>query len=210
MGIWDWLHYNIIDNFGVYPDPEGKFPKPDINILAPSGTQFTAPLPGTVSGIDYNSSFGDVVTINLDNPINGAATHYAFLHLSTIAPLKVGQHVNVGDILGTGGGGQSKSGAAPGFALTASDKYGFGAGWANNVKGSWINPQLDPTNLFNQLSGQHVVSGIGGSGGGTSNGISNLLGIQLPTAAQWTQGGFVVFGAIVVLIALILMFKGGS
>lgn len=210
-----WWNFPFIDNFGFFPDPEGSFPKPDVNVLAPAGTAFTAPLSGTVSGIDYNSSFGDVVTVNLDNPINGAATHYAFLHLSSIAPLKVGQHVKVGDILGTGGGGQSKSGADPGFAFTSSSMYGFGSGWANNVKGSWINPQLDSTNFLHQLSGQNLVSGISGGGGGTGiiptglgPGLGNFLG--LPTANQLTQGGFIVFGAIVVLIALVLIFKGGK
>lgn len=205
MAIQDWWKFPILDNFGFFPDPEGNYPKPDINIEAPAGTLFTAPLAGKVSGIDYNSSFGDVITINLDNPINGAATHYAFLHLSKIAPLQIGQHVTPGEVLGIGGGGQSKSGSSPGFAFTASDKYGYGAGWANNVKGSWINPQLDPTNFIGKLSGQNIVSGVAGNGAG---GIGSTLGITLPTVGQWTQTGFVIVGAIIVIIALVLMFKG--
>jgi hypothetical protein len=204
MAITPWWKYPIIDLFGQYPDPEGAFPKPDINIEAPAGTLFTAPLPGTVSGIDYQSSFGDVITVNLDNPINGAATHYAFLHLSKIAPVQIGEHVTAGEVLGIGGGGQSKSGSSPGFALTASSSYGYGSGWANNVKGTWINPQLDPTNLFNSIAGGNVISGISGG----NNPVSNALGIQLPTVNQWTQAGFVIVGAIIVIIALILMLKG--
>lgn len=194
MAIADWWTFPMIDLFGQAPDPEGPFPKPDVNISAPAGTLFTAPLPGTVSGIDFNSPFGDVITINLDNPINGSATHYAFLHLSNIAPLNVGQHVTAGEVLGVGGGGQSKSGASPGFAFTPSSMYGFGSGWANNVHnvgskgGAWINPQLDPTNFLHQLSGQNLVSGIKGSASGNCcNGdlgceiCMNTIGLTAPS-----------------------------
>ena len=141
----NWWQANRIDNFGQYPDPEGAFPKPDSNILVPAGTVFTTLFPGTVTGIDTSSSYGNVVTIKLDKPLNPVANHIAYLHLTSPYPgLKVGAHVTSGQKIGIGGGGVSRSGAAPGFALTASDMYGNGSGWADNVKGSWINPLLNP------------------------------------------------------------------
>jgi len=141
----NWWQANRIDNFGAYPDPEGAFPKPDSNILVPAGTVFTTLFPGTVTGIDTSSSYGNVVTIKLDNAINPAATHIAYLHMTSIWPsLKVGSKVTSGQKIGIGGGGASTSGAMPGFALTSSDMYGHGTGWADNVKGSWINPLLNP------------------------------------------------------------------
>lgn len=210
-----WYQYPQINNFGAYPDPEGAFPKPDVNILAPSGTPFTAPLAGTISGIDTTSSFGDVVTVNLDQPINDSATHYAFLHLSSITPGDfLGEHVNAGDLLGYGGGNQSPSGAMPGFALTASDQYGFGSGWANNVQGTWINPQLDPTSLLNSLAGGNTIPSNISTGSGTSScDASNPIygGLcQYLNPTHLTQGGFILFGAIVALLAIYLVFKGQS
>lgn len=203
----NWWQYPEINNFGSYPDPEGAFPKPDVNIIAPAGTKFTAPLSGVVSGIDTTSPFGDVVTVNLDSPINDSATHYAFLHLSSIAPgLQVGEHINAGDLLGIGGGNQSTSGADPGFALTSSDQYGFGAGWYNNVQGSWINPKLDPTTLLNSLSVAPPPS-TGSSGCNSSNPIYGWI-CNLFSPDRLTRTAIVIFGMILLVIAFYLFFSG--
>lgn len=155
----NWWTANRIDNFGQYPDPEGAFPKPDSNILVPGGTIFTTLFPGTVTGVDTSSSYGNVVTIKLDNAINPAATHIAYLHLTSPYPgLKVGDHVTSGQKVGIGGGGASTSGAMPGFALTSSDMYGHGTGWADNVKGSWINPLLNPVPVLDAAKAGKLAS----------------------------------------------------
>ena len=56
-----WLAYlapNLrIDKYGS-PDPLGPYGKPDSNIECPDGTLITALLPGTVSGLVTNPSWG--------------------------------------------------------------------------------------------------------------------------------------------------------
>lgn len=148
-----WYNLPQINNFGTYPDPVGNYPKPDINIIAPEGTPFTAPASGTVTSIDTMSFFGPSITVQFDNPPNSTAQYYAFNYLASIAnSLHVGQHVNTGDILGYGGDYQNNSGGSVAFAFSAGPAYGKGPGWTENVIGTWINPALDPTNFLASLT----------------------------------------------------------
>jgi len=144
-----WYTYPYIANIGT-PDPYGGFPKPDVNVAAPSGTPITALLPGTVSGVNSIGGaippYGAVVTIKLQTPINSLATHTAYLHLRSVAPnITPGTFVNSGDIIGYSGG-TSPAGsqpAYPGFALYNGDYYGQGSAWnlmtQQNVTGP-LNP----------------------------------------------------------------------
>lgn len=148
-----WYNYPLIGGFGTYPDPAGNYPKPDINIIVPAGTPFTAPASGTVTNIDTSSSYGTSITVQFDNPPNTTALYYAFNYMSSIASgVGVGQHVNAGDILAYGGGGINNSGInTTAFAFSAGPAYGQGTGWTNNVIGSWINPSLDPSSYITSL-----------------------------------------------------------
>lgn len=205
----NWWTYNIDQQFGQVMDREGPFLKPDANIYAPANTAFTAILPGTVTGIDTTSSWGETVTVRLDNPINSVATHYSFLHLQSIAPgLYVGEHVNSGSLLGFGGGDQSISGADPGFALTASDNYGYGKGWSDNVTSNWINPLLNPNQIISDLkNGTLEQQSFQQSSSGSGKGIFSLLGQNFgPTSGQLQQFMFVSFGFTVILVGILVIF----
>lgn len=182
MAYQPWYTYNRIDNYGYYPDPEGAFPKPDSNIIGlPDGTPITALGSGTISGINNPfilgavPSWGQVITVKLDQPYNSVATHMAYLHLGSIAPgISLGQHVDVGDVLGYSG--SSVSGAATGFAFYNGDSYGYGPSWSQYVGSS----QLDPTAFLNivQMGG---LSTTNQSSGDTRT--TNLnTGITLPSA----------------------------
>lgn len=213
----NWWQANRIDNFGAYPDPEGAFPKPDSNIIVPQGTIFTTLFPGTVTGIDTRSSYGNVVTIKLDQPLNPSATHIAYLHLTAPYPgLKVGQHVTSGQKIGIGGGGVSASGAMPGFALTPSSAYGHGTGWADNVKGSWINPQLNPVPVLDAAYAGKLAS-FASQSTSSAGASSTSGGLQLETCsaldmacvfrnmqkeAVWYGEHIAVFGLALLLIIL--------
>lgn len=208
-----WYTYGRNDNFGSYPDPEGAFPKPDSNIIVPGKTVFTSLFPGTVSGIDSTSSYGQVITIKLDKPLNTAATHIAYLHLNSVSSnLKVGSHVNAGTIVGNGGAGQSMSGAPPGFALTQSDMYGHGSGWADNVKGTWINPLLNPVPVLEaakagKLGSLGATDPANTSGSNTDNNICAPWDIACmitnlqPTLVNWGEH-IAVFSIALLLVIL--------
>lgn len=150
-----WWNYPRIDNYGGV-DPQGNFKKPDSNILVPHGYPVASIEPGTVSGINTPNSnaipsFGAVVTIKLDNPVNSLATHLAFLHLADVT-VREGQRVMVGDVIGHAGDAGSAAGSAPaslGVALTPSDYYGFGSGWSYNAK---ADPQLNPVPLIESVA----------------------------------------------------------
>lgn len=143
-----WWSFQINGNFGHYPDTQGNYPKPDINMFGiPANFPIAAILPGTISGFsgDGSRSYGDVVTVKLDTPINAIATHYALLHLARLQPgIHIGQHVNPGDVLAYGGGNQSH-GSAPaalGFALLPGDDY---------ANGTWFNQYINtPSHVADQ------------------------------------------------------------
>lgn len=140
-----WYNYPDINNYGA-PDPYGGFPKPDINFAVPSGVPITTIASGTVSGIDAPDgtvpAWGHVVTIKLDLPYNSVATHIAYLHLSSVT-VTIGQHVNVGDIIGYSGGTNPGNGlqqAYPALALYNGDYYGYGASWSQYLGSQLLNP----------------------------------------------------------------------
>lgn len=159
-----WYTYSRIDGYGG-AEPYGNFPKPDSNILVPDGTAVTAPLAGVVSGINApdgsTPAWGYVVTIRLTTPYNSVADHIAFLHMSSIAPgLHVGMPVQVGQLLGTAGSGQSTppgtQPAALGFAFYHGDYYGYGTTWSQYV-GS---PQLNPVPFLDALKKNSPITPI--------------------------------------------------
>lgn len=155
-----WWDAPIIDNWGQYPDPEGPFAKPDLNILLPANYPIVAPLPGKITGINAPDGsvpfFGATITVRMDKPINTVAVSYSFLHLQRIQPgLQVGMHINAGQVLAYGGAGQTAgvSKAAVGFALYPGDNYGFGPEWVQYIQrpSHTIDPRLDPHPLYNSI-----------------------------------------------------------
>lgn len=121
-----WWNFNITHGYGSFPDAQGYYFQPDNNIFGvPAGYPIAAILPGTVTGTHGSDvSYGGVVTVKLDNPINNLATHYAMLHMTRVTVSK-GTHINAGEILGYAGGNIT-AGSAPaslGFALYPGDDY---------------------------------------------------------------------------------------
>ena len=152
-----WWVYPIIDNWGVATDPQGAYPKPDINILLPANFPIANILPGTVSGIHRGDvSYGGTVTIKLDTPLNPLATHIAWNHLIAIAPgLQVGQRVNPGDIVAYGGADQSlgSAPAAVGFILYPGDNYASDGAFSKYFKyGQMPDSRLYPKPVLDALN----------------------------------------------------------
>lgn len=156
-----WWNYPRVDNYGS-PDPFGGFPKPDSNILVPDNYPVLNLLPGVVTGINSPSgqvpAWGTAITIKLDSPINSLATHEAYIHLAGLAPnIKVGTHLNMGDLIGYNGGNNATgSQKVPlGFALTPVDVYGYGAQWQQTVG----NAKLNPVPLLDSAKSGNLSSG---------------------------------------------------
>lgn len=181
-----WWNASNINNWGQYPDPQGNYPKPDINFILPANTPLPAILPGTVSGINSPSgevpAYGAVVTVKLDTPINDIATHYAYLHLKRVQDgLRIGQHVNIGDILGYAGGNitQGSAPAAMGFALYPGDYYGYGSYWNQYIhtKNHVADQRLNPTALINDITGGKTSNYLSDNGPASvgSQGLSGLI-----------------------------------
>lgn len=175
--IQGWWDASAINNWGSFPDPQGNFPKPDINFILPANTPIAAILPGVVSGVNQPPNkglpfppFGAVVTVKLDTPINDLANHYALLHLQRVT-VSVGQRVKIGDVLGYGGGNQTQGSApaAVGFALYPGDYYGYGPEWDKYIQTPNHVPdaRLNPTELINDITG-------GNGGKYLSNNLINL------------------------------------
>lgn len=122
---WWSSQFKRIDNLGAYPDPEGPYYKPDTNILIPPGYEVQAISPGTVTNVRDTSWGTWVVTVKLDSPINGEATHQFYEHMSA-ATVSAGQHINQGDLLGY----NNLSGASLGFGFYGGDIYGNDPGWS--------------------------------------------------------------------------------
>jgi hypothetical protein len=164
-----WWTFPQINNWGSFPDPQGYYPKPDVNVLLPANYPLAAIMAGTVTGINTPGSnavpsFGSVITIQMDQALNQIATHYAMLHLARIQPgLVPGSRVEVGDIIGYGGASQTQGSlpAAVGFALYPGDYYGFGPEWQQYINRPSKIPdaRLDPTALL-QAAATGTVNNI--------------------------------------------------
>lgn len=185
-----WWLFPRIDNLGQ-PDSFGGFPKPDSNIQLPDNFPIVNLLPGTVSGTNLGSdAWGASVTIRLDSPINSLADHFAFLHLADVT-VKVGDHVNTGDLIGHNGGNHAAgSQKVPlGVALYHGENYGHD-GWqyetqANLTGNGKLNivPLLDAakTGKLTLSVGPasplvYYNSSNGSSGTGVVNNIPDLIG----------------------------------
>lgn len=226
-----WYDFPEINNYGFYPDPEGAFPKPDINVGAPNGTPITNLLSGIISGINSPSgaipSWGQVVTVKLDKPLNSAATYEAYLHLGSIAPGDyVGEHVSVGDIIGYAG--PSVSGAETGYALQSGPDYGFGSGFSNpgssllnptnilqaaqnNSLGSLTSLDADTSGINNIWSFiQGVIAGTAGAGSVPPSlpSIPSISDIEGMVQTFAIQGMFIIAGLVLVIIGMWTVFKG--
>jgi murein DD-endopeptidase MepM/ murein hydrolase activator NlpD len=213
-----WYTFPRIDNFGQI-DPQGNFWKPDSNIQLPGGYPITALLSGTVTSVQPTTNWGgqSVVTVKLDTPLNSLATHTFYEHMSGIAPgLSVGQHVNAGDLIGY----NNPSGQVPlGFGLYSGDVYGSGSAW--QVLQQDLAPGgaglLNPTNLLNSAAQS------GGTWSGSGVVSYNPSGLNTSTGCQWydlpcwfqnqvesllISSGFVVFGLVLLLVGIIILFFG--
>lgn len=194
MTLAPWYQYRKIDDFGVYPDPDGAFPKPDINFFdIPDNYPITALLPGVVSGINSPIGiippFGAVVTIKLDKPINAIATHYAFLHLSAVHPgIVIGTPVNVGDVVGYAGGNAAAGTEKDplGFALYPGDFYGYGPDWTQYIQtpNNKADQRLNPIALLNAAKANNldITSPSNYSYSNTGQTNSNAVGRSLQRA----------------------------
>lgn len=210
-----WYAYPNINNYGAFPDPDGNFPKPDINFGVPDGVPITTLLPGTVSGINTpgNSSaspaWGQVVTLQLDQPWNSAATYISYLHLGSVS-VQEGQHLNAGDTVGVAGADSMGEHYRVGLAFQSGPYYGFGSGF--NSPGS---PALNPTTLLNEaLSGKITVPG-GATTATLSATTSSALGGLLPQALMdWISDpariAKMIAGVVLIGIALFFLISGND
>jgi murein DD-endopeptidase MepM/ murein hydrolase activator NlpD len=163
----EWYTYTISSTFGKI-DSEGNYWQPDVNFLAPWGSDVTALLPGTVTSVQRTSYGQTVITIKLDTPVNSLATHEFYEHLHD-ATVSQGTHVNDGDLIGHIN--YSGEGAPLGFGLYPGDVYGSGPGW--NVLQSDLAPGgaglLNPLSLIQSAKGGTLNTGSNGGGVSTSN-----------------------------------------
>ncbi|SRR6266581_517272 len=156
----DWFDYPWGIRFGTGDVAMGG--AHDATIKAPPNHPVTCIQPGTVCDLS-SPDWGEQVGLKLDSPYNGHA-YMVYLHLSAINPaLKMGQHVNAGNLIGWVGGannqaqysgtsnptGQNKlnttvmsSMVQVGIAVMDGPEYGSGAGWKTFPPIDWtLNPE---------------------------------------------------------------------
>ena len=154
-----WWAYQRIDNFGTI-DPQGNFWKPDSNIQIPGNYPIVAILPGTVTNVEQTAFGGQTaITVKLDSPLNGLATHTFYEHLSS-STVQPGQHVSQGDLIGY----NNPSGAVPlGFGFYSGDVYGHGTDWQvlQNDLAPGGAQLLNPVNFLNSMRAGTGVSTVG-------------------------------------------------
>jgi len=210
-----WYAYSRVDNYAVYPDPYGDFPKPDSNINAPAGTAITALASGVISGINAPNggampSFGQVVTIKLDNALNPIATHMAYLHLNGIASnVQIGQHVQAGDTIGYAGA-NAQGNAGTGFALYNGPYYGYGSSWSQYVGSSALNPVPFLNSLNASTGGSQLASGTIGATSLTGDLATSILSpyiapIEKSVTGTLAAGMFLVIGLVAIVGGLVLL-----
>jgi len=159
-----WYDYDIVVPFGNVNFDSALGGAHDLDLGCPANYPVTALLSGSISSITA-PAWGKQVGVALDHPINGKP-YCAYLHLSAVNPtLKVGQHIDVGEIVGWAGGGNTQaqyngthnptgqnflndtfnsSRIQAGFALMNGPEYGV-IGWSVFPPIDW---QLDPTPII--------------------------------------------------------------
>lgn len=209
MAALPWWDFSRIDNFGTAdpqgpqnPNTPGFFWKPDSNVQLPGNYPIVAILPGTVTSVQQTAFGGQTaITVRLDSPLNGLATHTFYEHMSgaTVAP---GQHVNRGDLLGY----NNPAGAVPlGFGFYSGDVYGHGADWQvlqNDLRpgGAQL---LNPVQFLDAMRAGTATPTIGMQG---AQGITP--GAPTINLAGFGQKAGIFIGALVLVgFGAVLLFK---
>ena len=161
IGQFAWTQFPRIDNFGRI-DPEGKYWKPDSNILTPPGYPITSLFNGTVTNVQWTSWGQTVVTIKMDTPLNTLATHQFFEHMHD-STVSVGQHVNAGDLIGHAN--YTGEGANLGYGFYSGDVFGSGSAWDTLQQdlapgGAGLLNPVAVLNSFKSSGGNTVPPGI--------------------------------------------------
>ena len=84
----------------VYELPSGQ---PGLDIFF-ENKQFPAVLNGTVKDVRYESGYGNYVVVESIDPDTGESVDVLYGHLASRTPLKIGQQVSAGQLVGTQGG----------------------------------------------------------------------------------------------------------
>lgn len=173
-----WYSYPFGNLFGQ-GDP-GIGGEHGTDIETPPDTPITFLLSGRITDIS-SPDWGKQVTWKLDTPYKGIPYAYQ-IHLDAVNPdLRVGMHVNAGDLMGWSGGENSlnqlngatnptgqhfvdsaymSGGPHTEFGFSYGPVYGSGAGFANIAS----HPELNPLDFLNEVrSGQIPVGFNGGS-----------------------------------------------
>lgn len=216
-----WWCYPVTQAYGV---PEANLgvggTHSGIDLGTPLGTKITAIEPGTIVAAGPQKWGGDV----LEAVQSGGQTIYQqFLHLEEIN-VKPGQSVNAGDLLGLTGGTSTAS-PIPTYAPYSSGPHIHFAEYSTGLPEQWgISNSIDPSQLISQLGKGQVASGNTATLGSTTSqtctisipmpmGLSPICidlsgifgGFDFKTGALRT--GLVLFGAILILVAIGAMFK---
>lgn len=149
-----WYQYPHDEGFGHFPDPIGRYPKPDANFYTiPQGTPITVPPggSGTVTNVrsvnwDKNAGPTDVVTIQFDSPPNDVAKYYAFSFVKN-ATVRTGQHVSPGDTVAFSGNPQNIGVA---YAFSSVPIYGESSR-AEPFVGTFVDPKLSPIQYLRDI-----------------------------------------------------------
>lgn len=83
-----------------YEGPDGQ---PGVDLFF-EDKQFPVVLPGVVKDIGYESGYGNWVVVESIDPETGEAVDVLYAHLASRTPLKKGQSVNAGQLVGRQGG----------------------------------------------------------------------------------------------------------
>lgn len=84
----------------VYEDPSGQ---PGVDLFF-EDKQFPVVLPGVVKDIRYEPGYGHFIVIESTDPETGEQVDVLYAHLASRSPLKLGQQVTAGQLVGRQGG----------------------------------------------------------------------------------------------------------
>lgn len=205
-----WYTYPRIDNFGQI-DPQGNYYKPDTNVLVPSGYPVTALLSGIVTDVRRTSWGQQVVTVKLDKPINGLATHSFFEHMHDSA-VQVGQHVDKNSLIGHAN--YTGEGASLGFGFYPGDIYGSGSAW--DILQRDLAPGgkmlLNPVPVIEAAKngGSIPLSNQVSGSSGPLSGLTDPLSGVLVTVKHWGEYIAVFLIAVVMIIMGFVLLTGST
>jgi len=214
-----WYQYPVSHGYITQYEGQGTdTPHYALDLATPIDTPLYFPDSGTIVQEDFavwnGKAGGGEIFLLPDDPLNHPYEEY-FYHLDNFAPnVKVGTHVNAGDVVGFSGG-QNSGGSHPTDTMWSSAPHTHFGEFQKYVSTPDGNRPYgpDPSGLIAQMEANNIVSGAIPAGASTVANVVSSPFTAIDNVIQWFQQGglqrvgLVVLGGAIMIGGIVVVSK---